>query len=93
MSRVFLIPMSIQKQVPPGSMALTLWQGGQRTAASDTFYLLHKTQKILTGPVQITATIVIPRILIFFHELIRKGKTDAPCDHLSFQNEKRNNLY
>ena len=45
-------------------------------------------RKTLTSSIQIRATIVISRLYVLFHKLIREGKTDAVCSHISFWGRK-----
>lgn len=55
-----------------------------------------KMWKTLTSPIQICATVVISRLYVLLHKLIREGKTDAVCSHISFWNnsnkEKQQNI-
>lgn len=59
-------------------------------------FLIHFTSqkwKTLTSPIQIRATIVISRLYVLFHKLIREGKTDAVCSQVSFWGKKEKNYH
>lgn len=44
----------------------------------------EKLQSPQISPIQVCATVVVSRLYVLFHKLIREGKTDAVCSHISF---------